>query len=83
MPVKRLYQGVPLTRRETYGGLAMPDRITLYQRFTPGRDDVFWRELLRVLLQEEAFELGARLYAETPKAFVRRMAAYWSAWRPD
>jgi predicted Zn-dependent protease with MMP-like domain len=26
-----LYQGVPLTRRETYGGLAMPDRITIYR----------------------------------------------------
>lgn len=26
-----LYQGVPLTERETYGGLAMPDRITIYR----------------------------------------------------
>ena len=26
-----LYQGIPLTRRETYGGLAMPDRITIYR----------------------------------------------------
>jgi len=26
-----LYEGVPLTRREDYGGLAMPDRITIYR----------------------------------------------------
>jgi predicted Zn-dependent protease with MMP-like domain len=26
-----LYQGIPLTRRDTYGGLAMPDRITIYR----------------------------------------------------
>ncbi len=27
-----LYEGVPLTAREAYGGLAMPDRITVYRR---------------------------------------------------
>jgi predicted Zn-dependent protease with MMP-like domain len=27
-----LYQGIPLTRREAYGGLVMPDRITIYRR---------------------------------------------------
>jgi len=26
-----LYTGVPLTERELYGGMAMPDRITLYR----------------------------------------------------
>lgn len=26
-----LYEGVPLTERDDYGGLAMPDRITLYR----------------------------------------------------
>lgn len=26
-----LYEGIPLTERETYGGLAMPDRITIYR----------------------------------------------------
>jgi predicted Zn-dependent protease with MMP-like domain len=26
-----LYQGIPLTRREAYGSLAMPDRITIYR----------------------------------------------------
>ena len=30
----------------------------------------------------EALELGARLYAEKPKAFSKRVEAYWSAWRP-
>ena len=27
----------------------------------------------------EAFALGARVYAESPGAFVRRMAGYWDA----
>ena len=27
-----LYEGIPLTRREQYGGMAMPDRITIYRR---------------------------------------------------
>ena len=27
-----LYEGIPLTRREQYGALAMPDRITIYRR---------------------------------------------------
>jgi predicted Zn-dependent protease with MMP-like domain len=27
-----LYEGIPLTHREAYGGLAMPDRITIYRR---------------------------------------------------
>ncbi len=27
-----LYQGVPLTEREAYGAMAMPDRITVYRR---------------------------------------------------
>ena len=26
-----LYEGIPLTRREAYGALAMPDRITIYR----------------------------------------------------
>lgn len=26
-----LYQGIPLTERDQYGGLAMPDRVTLYR----------------------------------------------------
>ncbi len=27
-----LYEGIPLTRREAYGGLVMPDRITIFLR---------------------------------------------------
>jgi predicted Zn-dependent protease with MMP-like domain len=27
-----LYEGIPLTERFEYGGLAMPDRITIYRR---------------------------------------------------
>lgn len=34
------------------------------------------RELL-----SQAFELGERIYAEKPKAFGRRLEAYWLAWR--
>ena len=26
-----LYEGVPLTERDAYGGMALPDRITLYR----------------------------------------------------
>jgi predicted Zn-dependent protease with MMP-like domain len=26
-----LYEGIPLTERDTYGGLALPDRITIYR----------------------------------------------------
>jgi predicted Zn-dependent protease with MMP-like domain len=27
-----LYEGIPLTRRDQYGGMAMPDRITIYRK---------------------------------------------------
>lgn len=32
-------------------------------------------------LIDAALDLGQRLYAEKPKAFERRMRAYWTAWR--
>ncbi len=32
-------------------------------------------------LQAEAMQVGARVYAEKPKAFIKRMRAYWKAWR--
>lgn len=32
-------------------------------------------------LLEEAAEVGARLFAEKPKAFGRRLESYWLAWR--
>ncbi|WP_217913982.1 CHAD domain-containing protein [Miltoncostaea marina] len=34
---------------------------------------------VRADLQDRALRLAARLYAETPTAFARRMAAYWEA----
>jgi hypothetical protein len=32
-------------------------------------------------LAVEAIDLGERVYAEKPKAFERRMGAYWKRWR--
>jgi CHAD domain-containing protein len=32
-------------------------------------------------LADEAFALGRRIYAEKPKAFMKRLRAYWKAWR--
>jgi CHAD domain-containing protein len=32
-------------------------------------------------LQDAALKLAERLYAERPKAFVRRLAGYWDAWK--
>jgi predicted Zn-dependent protease with MMP-like domain len=29
-----LYEGIPLTDREAYGGMVVPDRITIYRRPT-------------------------------------------------
>jgi CHAD domain-containing protein len=34
-------------------------------------------------LLEQAIALGHRLYAEKPKAFRRRLAGYWQAWRAN
>lgn len=34
-------------------------------------------------LQASAFFLGDRVYAESPKAFLRRMHRYWRAWRRE
>lgn len=35
----------------------------------------------RADLQHHAFGLGAQAYAESPKAFTRRLKAYWRAWQ--
>jgi hypothetical protein len=32
-------------------------------------------------LQSDAFRVGARLYAEKPKALHRRIHSYWRVWR--
>ncbi len=34
-------------------------------------------------LQDQAFALGARLFAEKPKAFVSRLKNYWQSWRAE
>jgi CHAD domain-containing protein len=38
-------------------------------------------EAARQTLQHEALSLGARIYAEKPGAFVRRLGKYWKAWK--
>ncbi len=63
-----LYQGIPLTERDTYGGLAMPDRITIYRlpilRLCHNAEDV--RRQVRVTVVHEVahhFGIGdARLH---------------------
>ena len=49
------YDGIPLTHRETYGGLAMPDRITIFRRaicaYCRDEDDV--RRQVRVTVVHE------------------------------
>ena len=35
----------------------------------------------RDTLEREAAPLGARLFAEKPGRFARRLAAYWDVWR--
>jgi CHAD domain-containing protein len=37
----------------------------------------------RSALQRDARSLGARLYADSPKAFVGRLERWWRAWRAD
>jgi CHAD domain-containing protein len=37
----------------------------------------------RGMLQTDAVLLGRRLYAEKPKAFLRRIHGYWKAWRAE
>jgi CHAD domain-containing protein len=34
-------------------------------------------------LMEAAVPIGERCYAESPKAFAKRLRTYWQAWRPD
>jgi CYTH domain-containing protein/CHAD domain-containing protein len=57
-----------------------------------GREEVdaVHRETLRTLIEArqasllaEARAAGARVYAEKPQAFGRRLRAYWRAWRRD
>jgi CHAD domain-containing protein len=50
-----------------------------------GMDDALVRAIdhRRGQLQTRAFLLGERVYAEKPKAFLRRIHRYWKAWRAE
>jgi len=37
----------------------------------------------RRTLRRDAWRLGQQIYAERPRAFLRRLAAYWRIWRTD
>ena len=56
-----LYQGIPLTHREEYGGLAMPDRITIFRlpilERCRNEDDVR-REVRVTVVHEVAHHFG-------------------------
>jgi predicted Zn-dependent protease with MMP-like domain len=49
------YEGIPLTRREAYGGLVMPDRITIFRRAICAmcRDEDEVRRQVRVTVVHE------------------------------
>ena len=49
------YEGIPLTRRDTYGGLALPDRITIYRQTicAAARDEAEVTEQVRVTVVHE------------------------------
>ena len=56
-----LYEGVPLTERDDYGGLVMPDRITVFRRAicSSCRTDAEVREQVRVtVIHEVAHHFG-------------------------
>lgn len=56
-----LYDGVPLTERDDYGGLVMPDRITIFREpiceISSTRDDVV-EEVLVTVVHELAHHFG-------------------------
>lgn len=56
-----LYEGIPLTEREQYGGLAMPDRITIYRLPILDRctdEDEVVREVRTTVVHEVAHHFG-------------------------
>ncbi len=61
-PLLGLYQGVPLTRRSSQYGGALPDKITLYRgpliRLYGHDADLLHREVRRVVLHEIAHHFG-------------------------
>jgi predicted Zn-dependent protease with MMP-like domain len=61
-PLLGLYQGVPLTRRGSYYGGVLPDKITIYQgpleRLYGHSPQTLSREVRRVVLHEVAHHFG-------------------------
>ena len=56
-----LYEGIPLTNRETYGGLAVPDRITIYRRTVCAEcttEDAVADQVRRTLIHEVGHHFG-------------------------
>jgi predicted Zn-dependent protease with MMP-like domain len=56
-----LYQGVPLTRRSSYYGMTLPDKITLFQRPIEAKcrsETEVKREIQRVVQHEIAHHFG-------------------------
>ncbi|MBA3655376.1 MAG: metallopeptidase family protein [Actinobacteria bacterium] len=56
-----LYEGVPLTRRETYGGLAMPDRVTIFRQAICrdcATEDEVMRQVQTTVVHEIAHHFG-------------------------
>ena len=60
-PLLGLYQGVPLTRRGTYYGGVLPDKITIYRgplERLYGHDPELHAQVRRVVLHEIAHHFG-------------------------
>jgi predicted Zn-dependent protease with MMP-like domain len=56
-----LYEGVPLTEREAYGGLELPDRITIYRLAlceVAADEDEIVEEVLITVVHEIAHHFG-------------------------
>jgi predicted Zn-dependent protease with MMP-like domain len=61
-PLLGLYQGIPLTRRGSYYGGVLPDKITIYrgplERLYGHDPETLRREVKRVVLHEVAHHFG-------------------------
>jgi predicted Zn-dependent protease with MMP-like domain len=56
-----LYEGVPLTERDTYGGMELPDRITIYRNpicALAHTEDEVVDEVLTTVVHEVAHHFG-------------------------
>jgi predicted Zn-dependent protease with MMP-like domain len=56
-----LYDGTPLTERDTYGGFELPDRITIYRNpicALAGSEDEVVEEVLVTVVHEVAHHFG-------------------------